>query len=103
MTASILGVALFLAASSLHPLITPPPAPQTIQTYVPVTAFYFYGDGCSHCEKVKPLITNLQSKYPELNLTQLEIYNNADNRLQTPRNEPQVWYCKSRSPDYFHR
>jgi cytochrome c biogenesis protein CcdA len=82
LTASILSAALFLAISSLHPLITPPPAPQTVQTYVSVTAFYFYGDGCSHCEKVKPLIANLQSKYPELNLTQLEIYNNAENRLQ---------------------
>ncbi len=85
LTASILSAALFLAASSLHPSITPPLAPQTIQTYVPVTAFYFYGDGCSHCEKVKPLITNLQSKYPELNLTQLEIYNNADNRLHSSK------------------
>jgi cytochrome c biogenesis protein CcdA len=44
-----------------------------------INAFYFYGDGCSHCEKVKPLIADLQTRYPELNLTRLEVYNNPDN------------------------
>lgn len=40
---------------------------------------YFYGDGCSHCDNVKPIITDLQTRYPELNLIQLEVYNNPEN------------------------
>jgi cytochrome c biogenesis protein CcdA/glutaredoxin len=82
LTAIIISAAFFLAAPSFNPLKTTTPSPSTVQTSVPVTAFYFYGDGCSHCEKVKPLIANLQTRYPELNLIRLEVYNNAENRLQ---------------------
>ncbi len=49
---------------------------------VPVNAVYFYGDGCSHCENIKPVIANISSRYPDLNLTRLEINHNADNRQQ---------------------
>jgi len=47
---------------------------------VSISAVYFYGDSCSHCEKVKPVIANISSRYPDLNLTRLEINHNADNR-----------------------
>jgi cytochrome c biogenesis protein CcdA/thiol-disulfide isomerase/thioredoxin len=47
-----------------------------------ISATYFYGEGCSHCEKVKPLIADLEARYPDLNLTRLEVYNNASNRQQ---------------------
>ncbi len=80
LTAIILSTAFFLAAPGFNPVSTPAPLPPAIQSSGPVTAFYFYGDGCSHCEKVKPLLAALQTQYPELNLTQLEIYNNAENR-----------------------
>ena len=49
---------------------------------VSLTAVYFYGESCSHCEKVKPAIVNISSRYPDLNLTWLEIDHNADNRQQ---------------------
>jgi len=45
-----------------------------------ITAFYFYGDGCSHCEKVKPILADLSVKYPDLDIRQLEVYNNATNQ-----------------------
>jgi len=45
-----------------------------------ITATYFYGNGCSHCEKVKPVIANISARYPDLRLSQLEINHNADNR-----------------------
>jgi cytochrome c biogenesis protein CcdA/thiol-disulfide isomerase/thioredoxin len=48
--------------------------------YTNLTATYFYGNGCSHCENVKPLIAHLSAKYPELNLEMLEINNNQTNR-----------------------
>ena len=78
----IVSAAFFLAAPFFNPLKTAPLLPSTGKTTVPVTAFYFYGDGCSHCEKVKPLIADLQTRYPELTLTRLEVYNNAENRMQ---------------------
>lgn len=46
----------------------------------PLTATFFYGDGCSHCENVKPLIAHLSAKYPELSLEMLEINHNQTNR-----------------------
>ena len=45
-----------------------------------IPAVYFYSDSCSHCEKVKPIIANISARYPDLNLSQLEINHNADNR-----------------------
>jgi len=45
-----------------------------------ITAIYFYGNGCEHCEKVKPLIVSLQEKYPELQLENLEIWSNQTNQ-----------------------
>jgi cytochrome c biogenesis protein CcdA/glutaredoxin len=80
LTAIIIIAAFFLATPSFNTLKTATPLPSLVETSVPVTAFYFYGDGCSHCEKVKPLIADLQTRYPELNLTRIEIYNNAENR-----------------------
>ena len=76
----IISAAFFLAAPYNNSLNTAGPQLTTLQTTVPVTAFYFYGDGCSHCEKVKPLLTALETRYPELRLTRLEIYNSAENR-----------------------
>jgi cytochrome c biogenesis protein CcdA/thiol-disulfide isomerase/thioredoxin len=75
-----------LAEKERTPALSPAePAPSTPTTLpadrnVSIDAVYFYGDGCSHCEKVKPLIASLSSRYPDLNLTRLEIYNNAENR-----------------------
>jgi cytochrome c biogenesis protein CcdA/thiol-disulfide isomerase/thioredoxin len=55
---------------------TPLPAGSSIS----VNAVYFYGESCSHCEKIKPVIANISSRYPDLNLTRLEVDYNADNR-----------------------
>jgi cytochrome c biogenesis protein CcdA/glutaredoxin len=45
-----------------------------------INATFFYGDGCSHCENVKPLIADLQKKYPDLRIEMLEVNNNQTNR-----------------------
>jgi cytochrome c biogenesis protein CcdA/thiol-disulfide isomerase/thioredoxin len=76
----IVSSAFFLLASSFHPFKAAAPLPSSVLYSGPVTAFYFYGDGCSHCEKVKPLLADLENRYPELSLTRSEIYNNAENR-----------------------
>lgn len=45
-----------------------------------ITVFYFYGEGCLHCENVKPFLIELTSKYPNLDLIQLEVYHNTTNQ-----------------------
>ena len=54
-----------------------PPASGSAGT---VTAYYFYGDGCTHCANVKPHLTALAAKYPNLDLKQLEVYHNTTNQ-----------------------
>ena len=54
----------------------------------PFTATYFYGNGCSHCESVKPLIADLQARYPELRIEMLEINDNTNEPSEIPRNAP---------------
>lgn len=78
LAAIIIGAA-FLAAPSFSSI--PPSNPQSSAgpSSGPITAFYFYGDGCSNCEKIKPLIAALETKYPDLRLTRFEVYNNASN------------------------
>ncbi|MDP3563292.1 MAG: hypothetical protein Q8R70_02260, partial [Methanoregula sp.] len=80
LTAIIISAAFFFAAPSFNPVSSTAPPQSAVLTSGPVTAFYFYGDSCTHCEKVKPLIALLETRYPELHLTRLEVYNNAGNR-----------------------
>jgi cytochrome c biogenesis protein CcdA/glutaredoxin len=46
----------------------------------PICIYLFYGQGCSHCERVKPLIDDLAVKYPQVQLKTYEIYFNATNQ-----------------------
>ena len=45
-----------------------------------ITGYFFYGDGCIHCENVKPLLRDLAAKYPALDIRELEVYHNATNQ-----------------------
>jgi thiol-disulfide isomerase/thioredoxin len=45
-----------------------------------VTVWYFYGNGCDHCETVTPYVQSLQKKYPDVEFHILEIYDNPANR-----------------------
>jgi len=44
-----------------------------------ITAIYFYGEGCHHCENIKPFLADLQARYPELNMEKLEVNLNKTN------------------------
>ena len=44
-----------------------------------VCLFFFYGAGCLDCAKVEPQITQLQQKYPQLDVHSFEIYGNSSN------------------------
>ena len=81
LAAAIIAIAFFLAAPAFNPAKTPAPGlsgPNSSEVY----AVYFYGDGCTHCEKVKPVIADLKNRYPDLNITELEIYYHNDNAQQ---------------------
>lgn len=45
-----------------------------------VEVIYFYGDGCVHCDNIKPLIADLIARYPSLKFRSYEIYHNATNQ-----------------------
>jgi len=42
--------------------------------------FFFYGKDCFACQEVEPLISELEGKYPQLNVHKLEIWHNETNR-----------------------
>lgn len=45
-----------------------------------ICVVYFYGDGCSNCAKIKPLMDELEEKYAdEITITRFEIYNDLNN------------------------
>jgi flagellin-like protein len=44
-----------------------------------IEIIFFYGDGCSHCENVKPFITELENKYPGILVKKYELYHTPDN------------------------
>jgi len=66
-----------------------------------ITAFYFYGDGCSHCEKVKPLIEDLKVKYPDLDIRMLEVYHNTTNQETFARMSRQFGISSPGVPSLF--
>jgi cytochrome c biogenesis protein CcdA/glutaredoxin len=46
----------------------------------PICIYLFYGQGCPHCEQVKPVIDELALKYPQVQLKTYEIYFNTTNQ-----------------------
>lgn len=45
-----------------------------------ICIYLFYGQGCPHCERVRPLIDELAVKYPQVQLKTYEIYFNTTNQ-----------------------
>lgn len=50
-----------------------------VQAGVPLTAYFFYGAGCPHCEKEIKFLESLQEKYPGLEIQSFEIYLHREN------------------------
>jgi len=42
--------------------------------------YFFWGEGCPHCEKEKPFLDKMKQKYPQLKIHEFEVWNSADNR-----------------------
>ena len=45
-----------------------------------VNVYFFWGNGCPHCEKEKLFLEKAGAKYPQLKIHEYEVWNNADNR-----------------------
>ena len=49
-----------------------------------ITLYFFWGQGCPHCEEMKPFIQEIQSTYPQVSVKSLEVFNDqANNQLFT--------------------
>ena len=44
-----------------------------------VTLYYFYGEGCPHCQKAKPFLEQLKVKYPGLTIKSWEVMEHREN------------------------
>jgi thiol-disulfide isomerase/thioredoxin len=67
----IASLAFFLVGSS----------PQAGPSTPPSVIYYFWGDGCPHCEHIKPFIDNLTQKYPDADIQVLEVWKNQTNQV----------------------
>ena len=45
----------------------------------PVTVYFFYNSGCSHCTAEKPFLAGLLTKYPSLVVKSYEVWSNQEN------------------------
>ena len=72
----VLGCVIILGSNLLNAAPSPKMPADTETT---LTAIYFYGNGCSACEKIKPLIADIQARYPELRIEMLEVNGNRTN------------------------
>lgn len=66
------------------PLLQPAPAakgaaPASGLPNGSISIIYFYGDTCSHCAKVRPVLDEIGARYPDVSITRLEIYSNQSN------------------------
>lgn len=53
----------------------------SVEADTQVNAYLFYGDGCPHCAKERQFLSNIENKYPELQIHEYEVYYNRDNSL----------------------
>lgn len=44
-----------------------------------IKVYFFWGDGCPHCEKEKPYLDELKLKYPEIEIAAYEVWHNREN------------------------
>ena len=45
-----------------------------------VTLYFFWGDGCPHCAAAKPMLAQLQARYPRLEVRSFEVWSSEDNQ-----------------------
>ena len=66
-----------------------------------VTGYFFYGDGCVHCDSVKPVLAKLRTKYPDFDIRMLEIYHNVTNQVTFSAMQQQYGIGNTGIPVFF--
>jgi thiol-disulfide isomerase/thioredoxin len=54
--------------------------PAILQDEEKVVIYFFWGDGCPHCAKAKPVLEGLAAQHPSIELYEFEIYNSVENQ-----------------------
>jgi len=73
-------IAILIAAIGSFLTFQPTLAAKNIQEAKPVVLTLFWGEGCPHCAAAKPVLIDMASRYPNLDLRFYEIYNIPENR-----------------------
>jgi len=47
-----------------------------------VVLYFFWAEGCPHCDAAKPVLSEFEKRYPRLEVRSLEVGSNADNQLR---------------------
>ncbi|MFZ3074350.1 MAG: hypothetical protein WA093_04475 [Minisyncoccales bacterium] len=55
-------------------------APGAVLAQNSVNVYFFWGQGCPHCEHEKEFLSGLQSEYPQIAVHDFEVWNNSKNR-----------------------
>lgn len=45
-----------------------------------VTLYFFWGEGCPHCAAAKPMLAQLQARYPQLEVRSFEVWSSEENQ-----------------------
>jgi thiol-disulfide isomerase/thioredoxin len=69
-----------LSTSTASGLLPAQPLSVAQQADNEVVIYFFWGDGCPHCAKAKPVLEGLATQYPSVKLYEFEIYYNEDNQ-----------------------
>jgi thiol-disulfide isomerase/thioredoxin len=79
-TVAMLSVMVVLLAAVF--VITPLAAP-TVSSAAQgdeVTLYFFWGEGCPHCAAAKPMLGQLETRHPELEVRSFEVWNSSENQ-----------------------
>lgn len=76
---TVLLVTVVLSGLRIGSAVRAAPASQE-ETEVPVTIYFFWGDGCPHCAEAKPFLEDLVRRYPEVRIEAFEVWYNEDNQ-----------------------
>jgi thiol-disulfide isomerase/thioredoxin len=63
----------------LNPFVNVFAQEQNLQAEDTVNIYFFWGQGCPHCEKEKVFLKELEEKYPEVKVNDYEVWTNRGN------------------------
>jgi thiol-disulfide isomerase/thioredoxin len=71
------------------------------QTAGQTVIYFFWGDGCPHCEEAKPFLAQLEQRYPSVEVRDFEVYYNEANREPLMRMAAKHGFEASAVPTIF--